>query len=493
MRLSATACCLVLAFASAIACGDSPSRFQEVLALSDLDPNNWPLLAVGETVEQPTWLLCQQLNHRLVRFSPKQLHEWAAPVHGNSRPGELVEVLGIVEQVDELPLSVNSAPKDSDEPRLSICRFTGPDGRAGGRVITSHVPQAWLDRETLSEPTRFLGVVLSSGGGNTRELLLLTNHLGWLPTENADPGVLLLASQGVDVTLLDEVKHRAPFVKAGVSREGEAFYTCLNALAGTDPEQLATEALKNVQVVADYWQAEGTLSRELLAQLRDRLKEETEPASRARLSREIESTRKRLAMSAAVERQAKTDLSSVAPLFLQPDQETGQLVRIEGIARRALRIPAEGENIGHYYELEVFPPDSQNLPVVCCLTQLPAGFPVGDKIRAAVRVEGLFFKSWLYRTRKNLETTGQTEQRQQMYTPVVLGQRPVWIAGRSESSSQWGLWGGIVVLLGLAALGALSVRSSQRERSLRNARLPASESFPEKQLSDSSTEDFDRS
>ncbi len=152
------------------------------------------------------------------------------------------------------------------------------------------------------------------------------------------------------------------------------------------------------------------------------------------------------ALASAVIKQAERGFSSVAPLFLEPRNVVGELVRLEGTARRAVRISVSqqeqltvGHPISEYFEIEVFTADSQNMPVVCCVTHLPAGFPTGDAIRAAVRFDGVFFKGWRYRSRKVVEGPGETESQQQRYTPIILAAAVTWLKQPSTAPSLWGL------------------------------------------------------
>ena len=122
--------------------------------------------------------------------------------------------------------------------------------------------------------------------------------------------------------------------------------------------------------------------------------------------------------------------------------------------------------------MEVFTADSQNWPIVCCVTQLPDEFPVGDEIREPVRIEGVFFKSWRYRTRKNLAAPGETDRQQRMYTPVVVGGAPIWLATAATSQSFWGLWGGIAFLIALIVFWFPIFRRAERDRRRRAAARP---------------------
>jgi hypothetical protein len=123
--------------------------------------------------------------------------------------------------------------------------------------------------------------------------------------------------------------------------------------------------------------------------------------------------------------------------------------------------------------MEVFTSDSQNLPVVCCVSRLPEEFPEGDKIREPVRVEGVFFKSWRYRTRKNVAEPGETDRQQRMYTPVVVAGEPIWLPAATGGQSIWGLWGGIGFLAVLVLFWFTRIRLANRRRRRRTATQPA--------------------
>jgi len=272
------------------------------------------------------------------------------------------------------------------------------------------------------------------------DALFLTPHLAWYPRQGVPAGQLLLVRQGMDVALLEEVRHGKPFVGPEVSREGEAFYACLVAISRVDLGELSTLAKQSVAQLADRW-------------------------------RESKATdRQQRAIAAQVLERNELGLSSVAPLFLQPKQMTGRLVRIEGTARRAVRIAvADQPELDSYFELEIFPPDSQNHPIVCCVKDLPAEFPTGDAIREPVRVAGVFFKGWLYRSREVQLTDGETGRQQRLYTPVVVGSVE-WLPRPARGESLWGLWGGIAFLLVLAMVLLNAVRLAKKDRRARAAR-----------------------
>jgi hypothetical protein len=122
--------------------------------------------------------------------------------------------------------------------------------------------------------------------------------------------------------------------------------------------------------------------------------------------------------------------ASVVPLFNQPDTQRGRLVELTGTARQAVERRVEDRDIvarfgiDHYFELEVFTPDSQNNPLTFCVRELPREFPQGAKITEPVRVAGFFFKRWGYRTSAADAETGNFRRQ---LAPLLIGREPVWI------------------------------------------------------------------
>lgn len=485
--LSITITCVVSASVpTTIAAEQADDSFHDILALAGLGRENLATLSADADYDHDDWQLLAQLVYRLRQFPPAQLKRWAnesdtVPQNGqaNEHLGQLLAITGIVESVEPVAPPENM-PAEAVLPRLYRCRFRLADGTAGGDVLVPRIPRDWHHRKISEEPVRFFAVAIGSTPDDQGRLgLLLTNHLAWYPRQGVSSGRLLLASQGMDVALLDEVKQRQPFVKPEVSREGEAFYQCLAALSAVERQELATLTEQNVAAGAELWQARKPALEQRRAELRQRLAAGKDAARHGALQRELEAVRRGLALAAAVEKQAEGKFSSVAPLFLQPEQEVGELVRIEGLARRAVRIAIPGgvaflgqTSLDGYCELEVFTADSQNLPVVCCVSGLPADFPVGDQISEPVRVDGVFFKSWRYRTRKNLAGPGETGRQKRMYTPVVVGGVPTWLTAATSERNGWGLRGGIAFLVALVVFWVTMFRLAERDRRRRAASQP---------------------
>jgi hypothetical protein len=140
---------------------------------------------------------------------------------------------------------------------------------------------------------------------------------------------------------------------------------------------------------------------------------------------------------------------------LDAKRQTGQLVLLEGVVRRAIRIEAppsappemktswevsaEG-GPSHYFELEVFTADSQNLPLVCCVPSLPGGFPLGDEVRERVQVAGFFYKKWRYDSRQLRAAASGPLQFQSTSSPLLVAAEPLWPLPDSDSTRTAAGW-----------------------------------------------------
>jgi hypothetical protein len=175
-------------------------------------------------------------------------------------------------------------------------------------------------------------------------------------------------------------------------------------------------------------------------------------------------------------------------LFNDPQPQIGRLIVFDGVARRATRVevgqnPAGGSMdvshryaMDHYYELEVFTDDSQNFPVIFCVRDLPAGFPIGADIRVPVRVAGFFFKNWLYTTRGRSVTSdgtgdGPAGPRAQ-YAPLLIGRAPIVLKTEHAGPPIGRFVLGGLFVLGLVAIWATAIWFARDDRHFRQ-RTPA--------------------
>ncbi|MCH2115150.1 MAG: hypothetical protein MK171_09620 [Pirellulales bacterium] len=426
------------------------------------------------------WRLVTRILHRLQQFPDNQLVEWTRPAEPQkwwAAPadycGQLCKISARVESLETVRV-----PPSPGEPgaigQVYRCRFSSGAVPFSGVLITRQVPRAWHSGHFGSEPVRLRGVLLQTGEDQGEpSALLVADRLAWYPAAGVRPGLALLAQHGMDVALYDEVLHGQTFVGPERSREGEAFYACLAALGRVNRQDLVASCRETIAATAEKWRSGQDGLLEQLEMLRGQIAAVDTAEARQALEKEEAALRHRRTVGAAVVRMSKQGQSSLGPMILQPESEVGALVRIEGVARRAVRIAVpEHPKIGEYFEIEVFAPESKLLehqPVVCCVNRLPSGFPQGDTLREHVSVSGVFFKSWRYRTRRVLDAQGTKLRQRQVVTPLLLADMPIWIQPGPPARSQWGLWGGIAFLVFLLALWLNVARMAGRDRRARRA------------------------
>ncbi len=483
----AWACCFAALLGQPVVAKETESEsFRAILELAEIGPDALAQLGEGPEYSDDDWQLLLQVFHRLQQFRDSETaandltgFSASAPAAGKNLLGEIVRVGGVIVSVEKLLLPKKFMELyDGKSVYRCQLRFLVSAEKGGGdaTILTTQIPRVWLSKGNFQELVRVRGVVAQFSAENGQPLVL-TNHLAWYPHDGVPTGQLLLARYGMDAALLDEVRHRQPFVKPEISREGEAFYAALSALDQVSPLELVQQAKKNVADVAERWQAQQAELRSEHKKLEAELAALTDSKLRESLQQQIKQAKKKRGLAAAVIKQADSGRSSVAPMFLQPEKEVGELYVFEGTARRAVRIAA-GDRLGTeiekkaYYELEVFTSDSQNLPIVCCVTQLPEDFPTGDEIREPVRISGVFFKLWRYRSRNLTKQAGETTGQRQLYTPVVLGHSPTWLIQTAESGTFLAFWGGVAFLGVLVMLWISLAWLARRDRRARAMQRP---------------------
>ena len=163
---------------------------------------------------------------------------------------------------------------------------------------------------------------------------------------------------------------------------------------------------------------------------------------------------------------------------------------VKGIARRATRISIDDtwrrEQVGadHYWELYVFVDtpllqvnerQQTDYPIVCCVRDLPAGFPTGDAIGEKVSVSGFALKRYAYPLPDLDISSSQGDRKtrdQRMETALLVGKTAAWtpapsIAGATSTLS-W-IFSALAAVVGLALAYGLW---SMNRRDHRRADLP---------------------
>jgi hypothetical protein len=460
---------------------------RELLALAGWNAARWAEFRDGQQLSADDQLKLLPLLRRLDSFDSFSLARWArgGPDWNTlvGRPAEhraaVVSLAGRVRRIERHAL----APADAarlEMPAYFECELQ-LDGNAGtATILTSRVPRAWLQTAQLDEPVSasalFIRMLPEVDGQPAA--LLLSPRLAWHPTEARPPAVsfgnAVLGTLGMDVGALDDIRNRDKILPT----EREAFYELLDAMNHIGANQLIRFAQDNLPAERNRWAAEA------------------ESLASAGEATPSQGDRQRRLLANEALRQLAAGHYSVAPLFNDPDHEVGQLLVLDGVVRRAVRVDVgtapdgrpsdvrERFGIDHYYELELFTDDSQNYPVVVCVPALPAGFPTGDEIHAPVRVAGFFFKTWLYHTRKvpdeaaNGNASGPAAQRQ--FAPLVIGPTPLWIEQEPAAGNPYtGLVGSGLFVLAMVGMWAAAWWYAREDRRFRDRVLALNYALPE--------------
>jgi hypothetical protein len=467
-----------------------PAQFRKLLELAGWDSKRLDSLAKNSELTDSDRNELVQLLWRLKTFDGPQLGAWAragkpfsdVAADPKAHLGELIRLNGHVTKAESRELPAELAER-LEIPNYYQCEMA-LDGNAGiATILTGRIPQVWLEMPTLHEPATADGVFIKllAPVAGTKNGLFVSSDVAWKPTQPQPPfvsfGESVLGGLGVDVGLLDGLRQRRPLSR----QESEAFYQMLAAMGNIGVNQLDRFANRDLVTVQEHWAAEEKRITQLLQ--KDPAAATTRERAQLQLAREVQS-------------RAANGLFSVAPLFNQPNEHVGELLSLEGTVRRATRIDVGkstdgGESdvarrfgIDHYYELDVFTDDSQNNPVVFCVRELPAGFPLGDGLGELVRIAGFFLKSWSFESRRaTLPTTPEgtpTPAGMRQFAPLLVGRGPIILEKAAPATFAYASYvAASLFLLLLAAVWATGWWFARDERRLKGATLADRFALPE--------------
>ncbi|MCA9211808.1 MAG: hypothetical protein KDB27_01990 [Planctomycetales bacterium] len=89
---------------------------------------------------------------------------------------------------------------------------------------------------------------------------------------------------------------------------------------------------------------------------------------------------------------------SFAQLFRQTEEFRGKLVTVDGVIRRAHRVPAASNQLGieNYWQCWIRPTDGSNSPLVVYSLNVPDDVAQDANVHQPARVTGFCFKRWAY-------------------------------------------------------------------------------------------------
>lgn len=135
-----------------------------------------------------------------------------------------------------------------------------------------------------------------------------------------------------------------------------------------------------------------------------------------------------------------------AQLFQQPAEYRGRLVKLSGRVRRleALEAPTNTYGVEQYYRAVL---ETSANPVFVYFLDLPAGFPVGERVYEDVSVSGFFFKRLAYRAVDDIRTAPVIAARTLDWSPRAAAAQPIgsspwlpWIVLAAVSYAGWWTW-----------------------------------------------------
>ena len=404
-----------------------------------------PLAASGGWTDTKQAVLIRVLA-RLTAPAPLTLAWWESAPPLDPAAGvppitdDLVRVTGratfVAPQTLSPDLAVLAGTDRYDLVRIVVAGGTPVD------VACPNAPRAWPRGQPIDEPASTVALPLAAGGGPETGPAAGSPSAGGEP---APPAALLLAATrvawtpptplgrlGVDCGLLDAVNDGPKGAGARLeASDTEAFFAVLAAVGGE---------------AAEIERAAGP------------------PADVVPI---IDPTRRWF------------------------DTHRGDPLCVAGIARRATRIaiddPARRRQVGadHYWELYVFVPTpllqvngrlQEDYPVVCCVRDLPAGMPSGERIGERVRVAGFALKRYSYPLQDLRISSSQGDERrtgERMATVLLVGDRPVWLPEPTEARTTDTLFWVFAAIMGLIGLVlAWSALSWRRSAAARRDRLP---------------------
>ncbi len=250
-------------------------------------------------------------------------------------------------------------------------------------VFSPIAPLQWLPRADggkpeLDETVHFDAVFLKRAGDvagtATHRPVLATRRLAWYPKT-------LLGEAGFDVASLEEV---APEGKI-VTSDAPAFHGLLSAMRKLSPAELQSAAMDTLS----HREVRGT---------------------------SLEETSRRLMVG----------------FMADARSWRGEIVQLQGIARRALKIHVDDPELinkygtREYFEVDVFVEGPFRLPgfdevvarypVTFCTSELPAGIPEGDRLSIPVQLSGVYLKNWRYTSAKFVAAEAGQQR-----APLIIG------------------------------------------------------------------------
>jgi len=358
---------------------------RELWTLLGVDESHFEHLSDGVPWQESEDEILLRMMYRMREFRPQEMEAWAHDAFPedlaeksprdelDALRGEVFRLRGRVVLVEAIRLPAEFTQR-YEMGEYYRAEFLLEDGRTAV-VFARLVPRRWQRNEPLEERAVAPGFFLKLAGDGQGVPVFATQRIAWYPDT-------LLGNLGMDVGLLDDLQPAGeqPARRLGqmrlTLRNREAFYQMLAAVGRAEPDAL-------------FRQAEEEL------------------------------------------RRSGAERFSVVPLFNSPGSQHGRLVMLSGTAREVVPVHVPDEDvrarfgIDHYYQVGLFPDDSQGNPLVFCVREIPEGMPTGKgpQFGQYVTVAGFFFNTWAYRSQAPAEGDSGAEWQ---LAPLLIGRTVVW-------------------------------------------------------------------
>jgi hypothetical protein len=432
--------------ADAGARADTP---RDLLAALGFDDDKLQRFQDGVPVSDEEIDLLRQVLHHVVRFDASDLERWlrAAPplaeiaLHPAAHRGNAIRLEGRVRQVEVIsppPGQVAREPSEHEQP-TGIYRVTIDLSAANHRAIVwcRRTPGAWqfLLGQTMDYPVRVSGLFLKSfSTADVLHYVCVADRVSWFPDRvdeltHVGADQLLLARAGMDIGLLDDVRHGG---RIGPP-DRECFYHMLDAMNRIDAASLTRVARQQFDIVklldapaaqsARAYQFTGTARRAVRIEVSD-------PDIRLRFG---------------IHEYFELDVFVPLPTPLKlVDPETGDSVLFS------------------------------TYPMVFCMRKLPAGFAEGTWINEPVQVTGSYLKLWSFRKQSQDTVLDDNPKADRLHSvqncPLFIGLEPQRLVSSQQLGSQWGFYAGLAFVVVLLATCCWIWQQRRRDEAVSCAR-----------------------
>jgi hypothetical protein len=336
---------------------------------------------------------------------------------------EMVSLDGRVLQIERIDIAPEAAQRFGYDHFYQLEVVAAP-GERHIKLCTRRIPQPW-NRHPQQVPTDGFPIRADAvffkraeSFNGVDRLLFVTDRIAWHP-QQPDPawgvsaGAALLGSQGMDISLLDDLVQGQPLLQ----EDREAFYQMLWAARRIPPTAIASQA----KPVHDD-----------LAQLI------TEPSTKAGDAYHLRGLARRAVLvrvpDADIQQRWGIDHYFEVELFLPLDQ------------RITLRDPQTGKELTY-----------QNFPLTLCIAALPTGMPQGDEIRQLIRLDAFFLKLRSYRSRfvDDADDADQQHVSRRQLSPLFIAPT-VTLDSIALPQDHWPAWTLMAIVLGGTLVAVLA-------------------------------------